>query len=442
MIALPKMSEVRARLLKSAGWLLARQIITIFNSLVLGIVLARYLGPAGFGVLNYAVSLIAMVMPLTTLGLRNLSLREYAMRPEDGHRILGTVTAMRLAGTLAAIGVILFVATRYPVEHDNIALICVLLGCALLFQIADTIKEQFIAAQNPRIFVMIEVFVLLSFTVTKLGLVLAGASVNAFILTVGAEIATQGLAASVAYLLSVGHLPRLRVDTALMRSYARSALPLMLGAISTVIYLKIDILFLANMVGKEATGQYAIATRLSEVWYILPSALAMAAFPRMVELRSDAPDHYRRRMQEAMDLFAAFGTLVAVTSFFWAGPLIRILFGAEYLPATALLQIQVWVGVVFATRQLIHKSLLAEGLFWGSALINLVGAVSNVGLNLLLIPRFGAEGAAWATLLSYTLAPFLLAPLVPSLRPVAAMQLRAILWPRRLLKGLLRRRDR
>ncbi|MEI4197912.1 flippase [Roseovarius sp. E0-M6] len=440
MIRLPKVAEARARFFKSAGWLLARQVTTIFNSLVLGIVLARHLGPENFGVLNYTISLVVMVMPLTTLGMRNLALREYATRPEDAERILGTITAMRLGGTLAALAVIYVVSTRFPIEHDNIALLCMLLGVALLFQIFDTIKEQFIALQNPRIFVIVEVCVLLTFTLLKMLLVLLDASVDAFIIAAGGEIVTQGIAAGLAYYIRTGKSPRLRVDRGLMRSYAGSALPLVLGSISTVIYLKVDILFLANMVGKEATGQYAVATRLSEAWYILPSTLAMAAFPRMMELRSTAPEHYRRRIQEAMDAFAAFGTLIALTSFFWAAPLIGLLFGPEYLPATALLQIQVWVGVVFATRQLIHKYLLADGLYWSSALINLTGAVSNVALNLLLIPRFGAEGAAWATLISYTLAPLLLAPLVPSLRPVAKMQIRSILWFRRGLAVL--RHDR
>ncbi len=438
MIRLPRLSELRARLLRSAGWLLARQMITIFNSLVLGIVLARHLGPAEFGVLNYAISLVMMMMPLTELGLRNLALRDYAAQPQDADRILGSVTVMRLGGTLVAMAVIYVVATRFGIDHDNIALLCTLLGVALLFQAADTIKEQFIALETPRIFVIVEVCVLLGFTGLKLGLVLAGAAVDLFILAAAGEIVAQGLATAVAYYLRAGHAPRLRPDRMLMRGYARSALPLVLSHISAVIYLKVDVLFVANMVGKEATGHYTVATRLSEVWYILPSTLVMAAFPRMVALRRDAPAQYTKRLQEAMDAFAAFGTFIALSSVFWAAPLIALLFGAEYLPATALLQIQVWVGVVFATRQLIHKHLLAEGHLWTLALINLTGAVSNVVLNLLLIPHFGAEGAAWATLVSYSAAPFLLAPVVPSLRAVAGMQLRAILWPRRIL-GLVRR---
>ena len=80
---------------------------------------------------------------------------------------------------------------------------------------------------------------------------------------------------------------------------------------------------------------------------------------------------------------------------------------------------------------MIHKWLLAESMFWASAHIHMAGAVLNVVLNLLLIPFYGAIGAAVATVISYSLAPLLLAPIMPSLRPVARLQLKAIAWPRR-----------
>jgi len=99
-----------------------------------------------------------------------------------------------------------------------------------------------------------------------------------------------------------------------------------------------------------------------------------------------------------------------------------------------ILQLYVWVGIVVATRSLIHKWLLAEGLFWGSAIIHVTGAIVNVVLNLLLIPIYGGEGAAVATVISYAAAPLVLAPLVPGIRPVAIMQIKAIAWPRRALQ--------
>ncbi|WP_235871346.1 flippase [Shimia sediminis] len=425
-------SEARGKILKSSGWLLARQAINMLNTLVLGILIARHLGPEEFGVLSYATSLVAVLAPLTTLGLRNLSLREYTQKPEEADRILGTVAVMRMCGALLAVAAAYYVATRFPIEHENIAMLCVILAGAVLFRTFDTIQEHFIADQNPRPFVVYSVIILLAFSVIKIALIVGDGSVNAFIMTNAAQTAAQGVGIAVAYRRNRGSFPGFKFEWSRMKLYARQGFPLMLGAMSAVIYLKIDILFLSNMAGKEVTGLYSVAARLSEAWYALPATLALAAFPRMVQLRAESPRRYRRRMQDALDLFAAFGTLVAITSIFWAEPLIALLFGAPYVGSVLVLQIYVWVGIVFATRSLLHKWLLAEGFFWGSAMINMTGAVTNIVLNLLLIPRYGAEGAAVATVLSYTLAPLLLAPLVPGLRPVAAMQLKAIAWPRRV----------
>ncbi|MDJ0627701.1 MAG: flippase [Rhodobacter sp.] len=432
-------SQARTRILKSGGWLIAKQLISMLNTLVLAVLIARHLGPEQYGVLSYAVSLVALAAPLTTMGLRNLSLREFKLHPDETGRILGTVTVMRLCGTLLSVAVVYAVASRFPIPHEHIAILCLILAGAALFKTIDTIQEYFIADQNPRPFVIYSVFVLLTFSLIKVGLIVSGQSVNAFILANAGQTVAQSLGVVIAYRRFSGVPPGFSVDLARVPRYLKQAFPLMLGAVSAVIYLKIDILFLSYMAGKEVTGIYSVAARLSEAWYMLPATLALAAFPRMVELRSSAPKRYARRMQDAMDVFAAFGTLVAASSFFWAKPMIALLFGAAYLDAVFILQLYVWVGIVVATRALIHKWLLAEALFWGSATIHMTGATLNVGLNLLLIPIYGAAGAAVATVISYTLAPLLLAPVIPSLRPVAVMQIKAIFWPRRIAELLPRR---
>lgn len=427
------LSAPRRLILRSGGWLIAKQLAKLANGLLIAIFVARHLGPEGYGVLSYAVSLVAIVAPLNTLGMRNLSLREYKMYPEEANSILGTVTAIRFAGAIFSVCIVFAVAWIYPISHENIAVLCAILASAALVKSIDTIQEYFIAEQDPKPFVIFSVAVMAVFAGVKILLIFANMGVDAFILAQAAQGAVSGLGALLAYRRRTSGLPGLRIEASRVRRYLVQGFPLMLGALSAVIYLKSDILMLSYMVGQETTGIYAVAARLSEAWYVLPTALAMALFPRMVELRASSPSHYAARVQDAMDSFAAFGTLIAATSPFWSAPLVMLLFGAEYSAAAGVLQIYAWVGIVFATRALIHKWLLVEGIFWASAMIHATGAVTNVLLNLLLIPRYGAEGAAVATVISYTLAPILLAPLVPSLKQPAIMQIKAIAWPRRLL---------
>ncbi|EAR51188.1 Polysaccharide biosynthesis protein [Oceanicola granulosus HTCC2516] len=426
------LSSPRRLILRSGGWLIARQIANLANSLVIAIFVARHLGPEGYGILSYAVSLVAIVAPLTTLGMRNLSLREYKMHPEDSNAIVGTVTIIRLVGSLVSVLIVFLVAWLYPIAHPDIAILCTLLAGAALLKSIDTIQEYFIARQDPKPFVIFAVANMTLFAGIKIALVFLDATVDAFIVTLAVQGAMSALGGVIAYRRHTRGLPRFRFEAARAKRYLAQGFPLMLGSLSAVIYLKSDILMLSYLAGKETTGLYAVAARLSEIWYVLPTAFATALFPRMVELRDLSPARYAARVQDAMDSFAAFGTLIAVSSLFWAAPVVAVLFGDGYAGSVSVLYIYAWVGIVFATRALMHKWLLVEGVFWGSAMIHATGAVANVLLNLLLIPRYGAEGAAIATVASYALAPILLAPLVPSLRRPAVMQLKAILWPRRV----------
>lgn len=228
-------TEARSRILKSGGWLIGKQLVMMLNTLVLGVLIARHLGPEGFGVLNYAVSLVALVAPLTTLGLRNLSLREYKLHSDETDKILGTVTVMRLCGTLLSIAVVFAVAARFPIDHQYIAILCTILAGAALFRSVDTIQEYFIAEQNPRPFVIYSVCILLSFSLIKIGLILADQSVNAFILANAGQTAAQALGIVVAYRRHPVAAPGFSVDPTRIRRYVAQAFPLMLGDRKSVV---------------------------------------------------------------------------------------------------------------------------------------------------------------------------------------------------------------
>ena len=78
--------------------------------------------------------------------------------------------------------------------------------------------------------------------------------------------------------------------------------------------------------------------------------------------------------------------------------MIETLYGPHFAPAARVLSIQIWAGVTVAMSFVHSRWLLAEGLQRYSLVYTALGACVNVSLNLLLIPRFGAQGAAWATL--------------------------------------------
>ncbi|QIR15113.1 polysaccharide biosynthesis C-terminal domain-containing protein [Shewanella aestuarii] len=115
--------------------------------------------------------------------------------------------------------------------------------------------------------------------------------------------------------------------------------------------------------------------------------------------------------------------------------LVPFLFGHDYLSVIAILQIHIWAGVFIFMRALFSKWLLIEDIPKYSLVTHGSGAVINLVLNILLIPSFGALGAAWATLISYSMASYLGLFISPKTRSMGILMSRSLLLPIRKYLG-------
>jgi polysaccharide transporter, PST family len=116
--------------------------------------------------------------------------------------------------------------------------------------------------------------------------------------------------------------------------------------------------------------------------------------------------------------------------------IVPLLFGQEYVGAILILQIHIWAFVFVALGIARTKWLLAENFVRFKMVSNVGGAVANIALNLLLIPRYGGVGAAWATLGSYSISAVWSGLLARQIWPSLKQQLLALLLPFRLVSAI------
>ena len=199
----------------------------------------------------------------------------------------------------------------------------------------------------------------------------------------------------------------------------------------------IDQVMIGAMVGHAAVGIYGAAVKISELWYFIPTAIAGSVFPKIVQVREAAradthAARYKDRMQTLYDgmVLLSYGVILLIT--FLAAPIIELLFGPEYAASAAILQVHIWALLFVSLGVARSKWLIAENLMVFSMVATVLGAVINVGLNVLLIPRYAGLGAAWATLLSYAVAAYLSCLLLKRLRPVFAQLTASLFIPLRL----------
>ena len=185
---------------------------------------------------------------------------------------------------------------------------------------------------------------------------------------------------------------------------------------------------LERLRGVTEAGVYAVASKVSEVWYVIPVLLSASMFP-MLWSRRQRREGYERSLQAGLDALFAIAFTIALLTQWLSGPLIHALFGAAYDGAVPVLELHIWGGIFIFMRSLLSRWLLAEDLLRYSLLTHFTGATVNVVANWLLIPRYGATGAAGATVLSYAVASWLALFLARATRPMAFMMTRALLLP-------------
>jgi O-antigen/teichoic acid export membrane protein len=411
-------------------WLLGDRLLRMGVGLCVGVWVARYLGPQGYGQLSFAGSYVMLFSALALFGLESLVVRELVKSPAERGSILGTTCLIRfVAGALSyLLALALLLLTR---PDDRLALLMVaLLGSSLVVQALDVADLWFQSRVLSRFSVISRSTAFLLSSCAKIVMVVTGASLTAITLATATEALFAAVALVVAYRISGEQISSWCWSPIWFKKLLSDSVPMVLSGIVLMVYLRIDQVMLGALSSQTEVGLYAAAVRISEVWYFVPAAIVSSVFPGLVQLRSSDPELFQIKLQRLYNLLAFLGYAVAVPVTYIAPWLVQLLFGAAYQSAAPLLSVLIWAGL-FANLTVVRNAHFIA-LEWGKALLwsTTLGAVSNVVLNVILIPRYGALGAAIATCVSYWVAAHGACYTSATLRPTAAMILRSLVYPR------------
>jgi PST family polysaccharide transporter len=202
--------------------------------------------------------------------------------------------------------------------------------------------------------------------------------------------------------------------------------PLLLSSISVILYMKMDQIMLKFMCGDLETGIYLAAVRLSELWNFIPVVICSSIYPSILKARETDSVKYARRTQLLCDGLYHLSLASAVFITLFAAPIVKTLFGSAYLASIPVLQVHIWSTIAVFLGIASGQWLVAEGLQFISLIRTALGLLVNLMLNLVLIPNYGALGAALATTVSYFVAVFAGLLLNRRSRPAFNMLLRTV----------------
>ncbi|HKY02934.1 MAG TPA: flippase, partial [Burkholderiales bacterium] len=429
-----------ARSMSNGTWMLIERVLGMCMAILVSVWVARFLGPEQFGILNYALAFVAFFTPLASLGINNILVKELIMDRRREGLLLGSAFGARLMGTLTAVGLCVATIAFTKDSQGQIFWAVVALAIAHLFNALDVAGLWLQSKQSVRTLMYWRMGITLTFAGARVIAILTQADLFTFVWISAAEIVAIDCSNLVAYYGYSGKPQRWRSDAATMGSLFHKSWPLILSTVAASIYLKIDQIMIAEMIDVSTSGVYAVAARISEVWYFIPQVLATALFPSLLNTKLASVALYERRMQICLCVFAFAATSLAIIITFTADWIIQILFGPQYSAAADILRIHIWAGVFIFLRAIASKWMIAENLYIFSFVSHGVGAVINVLLNLVMIPKWGALGSAVATVISYAAASYLFTFCSRRTWPMGKMMTEAILWPVFLPFELLRQR--
>ena len=378
------------------------QTFKLLAKIFISIMYARYLGPAGFGELNYAIALTGIIGPLGGFGMKqNLG----ALLCEDYEReaLISNGLVISILGRI--ITCLIFIPIIYLTENITIKKLLFILIIGEFFNVSEIFEVELLnIGRGSKIAKIISYQVLI-----ELILSINAVFINANIIKL-ACIQSIGIFFK-AVLLSL-EVKRIKffilfrsLDLNLIKKILIRSLPLFLSSLFVLLYMKSDQILLEWIKGPEQVGQYSIAVKCSECLFFLPVILCQNYLPKIGgnNLEDNQKNNFLSEMYKTswiLGLFMMFLNLFIIPK------LVPIVFGNEYNPACSALIFLAPGAFGVACGCASNTWLNRKGYLKIILRRSLVGAIFNIILDLFLIPKYGFNGAAIATSISYLLSFF------------------------------------
>jgi O-antigen/teichoic acid export membrane protein len=392
---------------RNSGWLIGDKLMKLCVAVFVGAWVARFLGPAQYGQLSYAIAFISIFQAVSVLGMDSILVKHVASAQYDPGQILGTALRLRWVGALLAYLTLVVTVTVFLDDDPKLHAITLIVGLIMFFQTSDVIDLWFQGNSQSKRTVIAKTA---SYVITaglKVVLILVGAKLVVFALAQVVEAALSAAALYLSYRLYKAS-SKWQWDWTLAREILSQSLPILVSGLSILVYMRVGIIFLQEIKGSAEVGIYTAGAALSEVWYFIPMTLVTSAAPIIAKKKLNNEASYNAALLNLFAVMWYFALTVSLVNFIIARPLMQVLYGARYADSSTVLSIHAFTLVAVSVGVVQSLWIINEGKTKISVYQAATGAVCSIVANFFLVPRYGAAGAAASTVLAQFAQAFLI----------------------------------
>ncbi len=417
------------KIIKNIGWLLFDKVLRMGVGLLVGVWSARFLGLEQFGSLNFSLAFVALFGAIASLGLDVIVVRDLVREPENKYHILASAFILKLLG--GGVAFILCLGTIFiirPADSTTHILVAVF-AAGMIFQSFDAIDLWFQSQVKSKYTIIAKNIAFIIFALFRVALIHYKAPILLFAFATLGEIVFGAIGLLIFYLQKNTLISLWKPHKKFLKNLLKESWPMILSNLAIMIYMRIDQIMIGQMINNKEVGVYSAALRFSEIWYFIPMAIVGSVMPALTLLHKNSRSNYFFRLQQLLNNLVKIAYLIAIPMTFCSTLVVTTIYGQDFSGAGVILSIHIWSAVFVFIGVGMSPYIINEGLMKYAVYQTVFGALLNILLNFFLIPKYGAVGAAFSTLISQMVASFLINFALKPLRILFKMQLMALIKP-------------
>ena len=414
---------VRQTIFKNTFWLAVAEAITRFLKLILIIYVARILGATDYGKFTFALAFVSLFAIFSDLGVSQITTRELSREKEKEKEFPAILSLKFLLslGTLALILIGSFFITPDPIIRGVIWILAIYI---IVSGFSGIIFAFFQARQQMEYQAWTKILEAFLETAAGFFVILNFPSVQ----NLSFSYLFAGLVALISILLffhfKVYHLC-FSWDKSIWQRFLSMSWPLALAGVFGAIYSQIDSIMMGYWGQITQTGWYNAAHKIIGVTLIPMALISQSFFPALSIAFKESKEKLQRIWNYQIEIMILLAVPLVMGGIALAPRIIDFIYDPGYFPSILAFQILiVMAGISFLCgpfSQILVVSNQQKKLFF----VTLAGAVINVILNLILIPRYSLYGAAATTVVTVFLIFFLLFHFTSKLTPIKPLNLKS-----------------
>ena len=416
----------KRKIVNNLLWATGGKVINLVGSLVLGIIVARYLGAEQYGLMNYVISYAFLFQTLASFGLDSIEVREESAGKVPHTTIIGT--AFWLKVLFGAVCILLSVGTAVVMGESayTVGLIA-LYSCYIVFNSFIVIRNYFTSLVQNKYIVLSEIFRTFVGIAIKLTMWALDCSLTWFVAAFAFDYVLLAGGYISSYRHKIGRLSEWKFSSSYARFMLKESFPLLLTNAAVIIYQRIDQVMIGNMVSKADVGYFSVTAKFVEVMIFVPTTIAHTISPVLVQLLGSNREAYEVKVQQYLNISVWISILCSVGVSLVAYWLVLYTFGTLYLPAVAILQVLAFKMASASVSAAAGTMIIVERLQKWVFFRDILGCIVCISLNWLLLPRYGAIAAAFVAIAANLAAGYISDLLIPAYRHIFRRQTKALL---------------